>query len=141
MIDVVPGDLALDLRILTFKKTGEGKWRRQFMNREKQLERGARNPHNIWYTWRGVDKNLEPEVVLEAIKTNLEKECMLGCIIYGHSSSAEEARGSGLYKKHYYSILRACEDRVVFMFSRPNTWGILRHKVGRCFGFPFETKL
>ena len=39
-----------ELKIVSYQKL-EKNWRRRLMNREKQLQKGARNPMSSWWCW------------------------------------------------------------------------------------------
>lgn len=106
-------------------------WRRCFLNREKQLQNGAKNPLNNWYGWKNSDVHPK-ESLFGILKEHLTKGGIASCIISGNSVTQGEAevKSSGLYVKHFYSILQVREEekddetKIQLILLR-NPWGEL----------------
>lgn len=104
-------------------------WRRCFLNREKQLQNGAKNPLNNWYGWKNSDVHPKGSL-FGIIQEHLTKGGIASCIISGNSVNQAEVKNSGLYVKHYYSILQVREEekddetKIQLILLR-NPWGEL----------------
>lgn len=105
-------DSIVPLRIVAYWKLNDGDtWRRCILNRDKQVEKGARNPLNNWYSWNNSDVHAA-DSLFGILQEHFGKKGIACCIVPGTAASVEEARSCGLRTKHFYSILRVCEEEM-----------------------------
>eukprot|EP00434_Breviolum_minutum_P003345 symbB.v1.2.002942.t2/scaffold163.1/size290254/4 len=116
-----------ETEIVSYQKLPEETWRRRFMNREKQIMKGAKNPLSCWWNWNNSDVH-ELQHLFEMLQHHLSEKHMVTCMISKTSDTVEEATKKGLYKSHFYSLLQAREEHLddgnlVNLVMLRNPWG------------------
>jgi len=116
-----------ETEIVSYQKLPEETWRRRFMNREKQIMKGAKNPLSCWWNWNNSDVH-ELKHLFEMLQHHLSEKHMVTCMISKTSDTVEEATKKGLYKGHFYSLLQAREEHLddgnrVNLVMLRNPWG------------------
>eukprot|EP00930_Biecheleria_cincta_P064007 TRINITY_DN49564_c0_g1_i1.p1 TRINITY_DN49564_c0_g1~~TRINITY_DN49564_c0_g1_i1.p1 ORF type:complete len:483 (+),score=76.74 TRINITY_DN49564_c0_g1_i1:122-1450(+) len=127
-----------EVSIKRFNKLDDGTWRRSKTNRDKQIERGARNPRMLWWTWKNADV-FSHEDLCAKLSEHCGAHHLMSCMISGDShTQAEDDKGSaanGLVTKHFYSFLalesiELADGSSACLVKLRNPWGSSKEWTG-----------
>lgn len=114
--------------VISYEKQKDATWRRRRLNRERQKKRGTRNPRGTSWTWKNKTPTIDTDKLFEVLSGHCADKHVLGCSMSSKGAGVEEAKASGLYSRHVYSLLKVMTETLddgspVRLVHLRNPWG------------------